>query len=158
MQRERITSTIGFYVGDVSFVLDDRVYDGILGAHGFHNGRYYDPETGFWLAIFGTEQNNCIFTDHLDREYEVDDGEIGIVPLEIVGDMSADEGQYFFGAGEAVMTVKDGVFYISLPRGEIVVIDTNKGELLDSDQDEEFEEEFDDELDEDGDEHGEGQP
>ena len=131
-----VKSGKGFYVGDVCYVLGDRVYHGEWGRmHSYADGVWEDPKTGFSFAVAGTAYGDGSYFDGEGHEYGVDAGVIGIVPLELVEKESGLElGRVFEGSGEAEFEADDGVFYIRVNGGNYVIIDTKEEE----EEDEEY--------------------
>ena len=131
-----VKSGKGFYVGDVCYVLGDQIYHGEWGRmHGYKDGVWEDPKTGFSFAVAGTAYGDGSYFDGEGHEYGVDAGVIGVVPLELVEKDLSDCGRVFLGGGEAEFEAEDGVFTVVLPDGKIVVIDTREEE---EDEDEDW--------------------
>ena len=68
-----------YYVGDLCYALDDDIYHGVFGDHGYSCG-FYQNGTDFFLVeatAFGDGQ----YVDTLGRSYDVDAGIIGICPI-----------------------------------------------------------------------------
>ena len=80
----KIRSDIGFYIGDICYVLDDRLYHGVWGdQHGFVDGTFKDPDTGLEVAVAGTAYGDGRYLGSDGAEFPVDAGVIGLVPLEL---------------------------------------------------------------------------
>ena len=123
--KEKIKSNKGFYIGDICYVLDERVYQEIWGnVHGFTNGKFTDPQTNMSFAVADTRYGDGEYSDNKGRLYGVDAGVIGLVPAELIRFDYDFGGQIFDGAGEATFEAYNGVFFITLPSGEVVKIDT----------------------------------
>ena len=138
-----VKSGKGFYVGDVCYVLGDRIYHEEWGRmHGYKDGVWEDPKSGFSFAVAGTAYGDGSYFDGEGHEYGVDAGVIGLVPLELVEKDLRDCGCVFLGGGEAEFEAEDGVFTVVLPDGKIVVIDTREEE----EEDEECWDDADDEM------------
>ena len=120
-----ISSNKGFYIGDICYALSDSIYDDVWGGSGYEDGIHSVPESGYSFAVAGTAYGDGEYEDHQGRRYGVDAGNIGLVPEELAED--TDGGHYFEGGGEATFTAEDGVFEITLPSGEVVIIDTTEG-------------------------------
>jgi len=135
----KVKSGEGFYVGDICYVLSDRVYHGEWGRmHGYKDGVWEDPRSGFSFAVAGTAYGDGSYVDGEGHVYGVDAGVIGLVPLELVDDISGlEDGRAFIGGGEAEFEAEDGVFIVSLPKGERVIINTRDDEFEEDDWDEE---------------------
>ena len=124
----KIQSEKGFYIGDICYVLDDATYHGVWGGAGYEGGIYEVPGTGYSFAAAHTAYGDGIYTDDGGHEYDVDAGNIGLVPLELVEDGTTAGGQVFDVPGEAYFEACDGVFEIELPDGDTVIIDTRDEE------------------------------
>ncbi len=129
-----ITSKKGFYVGDICYVLGDKLYHGVWGANGYSDGECTDPETGLKFAVAGTAYGDGEYEGSDGKFYGVDAGVIGIVPLELVeNERGLSLGSVHECAGTAEMKAEDGCFVFTLPNGKEIVI-------LTGDMDEEEEE------------------
>ena len=56
----------GFYIGDLCYALNEKVYDEVWGGNNYEDGQYVDPETKAEFAMVGTAYG--------DGEYESSDG------------------------------------------------------------------------------------
>ena len=142
----KITGTIksekGFYIGDLCYVLDDGMYDTIWGGAGYKDGIYKEPVTGYSFAVAGTAYGDGTYEDDSLREYDVDAGNIGLVPYELVAE-DTDGGHFFEGAGVATFEAEGGFFKITLPDGETISINTDDTDTEDDyyEEEDEYEEE-----------------
>ena len=110
-----IRSDKGFFVGDISYVLSNRLYHGLLGDE-------MDYPTGV-IHISG----DGVFVDNHGNRYCVDSGMLGIVPLELVKDERPDIGLIVPTAGAAWFSHDfDGVFDFYVPPHTHIHLDTNE--------------------------------
>ena len=121
-----IHSEKGFYIGDICYVLNRENYDKVWGGAEYKDGQYTVPETGYNFIVAGTAWGDGIYEDNDGREYPVDAGNIGLVPLELCERPHTDNGRVISEPGDATYTAEDGVFIITLPSGKTVTIDTAK--------------------------------
>ncbi len=126
----KIRSDIGFYIGDICYVLDDRLYYGVWGDQNeFADGTFRDPDTGLEVAVAGTAYGDGCYLGSDGAEFPVDAGVIGLVPLELVSREKAPQGgqlgEIFKMPGEAEFIAEDGLFTVILPDGHIVEINTD---------------------------------
>ena len=145
----KITGTVksqqGFYIGDLCYALNDGVYDTIWGGAGYADGIYKEPVTGCSFAVAGTAYGDGTYEDSNLRSYDVDAGNISLVPRELAEDTTG--GHYFPGAGEATFEAENGEFLITLPDGQTIYINTGDEAEIEDDyyeesyEDEEYEEE-----------------
>ena len=142
----KITGTIkskkGFYIGDLCYALNDEVYDKVWGGAGYEDGIHTEPVTGCSFAVAGTAYGDGTYEDDSLKEYDVDAGNISLVPGELVED--TDGGQYFDLPGEATFEAEEGIFNIVLPNGQRVHIDTT-AEDWEEEEDDYYEEDYDEE-------------
>ena len=136
-------SVVGFYIGDLCYALSDEAYYGgwgrmvkdsdrwkDSGSPGFQEGAFtYDGST---VIVAHTAHGDGCYHDATDSiDFPVDSGCIGIVPLELVGDMekAANLGKVVLGR-YARMYVEDGRFRFRISTDEplVICIDTNDGE------------------------------
>lgn len=134
-----VTSEKGFYIGDLCYALNDDTYDEVWGGANYEDGIYTEPKTGLAFAVAGTAYGDGTYEDDHLRSYDVDAGNISLVPGELAED--TDGGHYFEGAGTATFEAEGGVFTITLPDGQSVY--TNTADDLEEEDDyyEEYEEE-----------------
>ena len=72
-----------FYIGDVCYVLDDKIYDEIWGGkHDYADG-LIDCENGLSFLVHGTAYGDGEYYDQYGHPYGVDAGVIGVVPIEL---------------------------------------------------------------------------
>ena len=138
----KVKSGKGFYIGDICYALSDIVYDDVWGGANYADGIYEEPETGLSFAVAGTAYGDGTYYDDGGHEYGVDAGCIGIVPLELC-EKGTDGGQVFDIPGEAYFEACGGVFEITLPNRDTVLINTE--EYDDEDEDEDWYDEDEDE-------------
>lgn len=129
----KIKSRKGFYVGDICYVLSDEVYNGIWGNKGHYKDGTFDvpcetgrsDSTGRRFTVGSTAYGDGLYLDDEGREFPVDAGNIGLVPLELVeNDVGSGFGTVVYTPGEATLRCKDGVFDITLPERFSIHIDT----------------------------------
>lgn len=108
MVKSKLTSSKGFYVGDICYVLDDDFYDKEWGSHDYADGEY---ETEFGkFAVGSTAYGDGEYADIDGHEYSVDAGVIGIVPWEILEKQSKWK-TYYKGLSEMEQLNKLGRFF-----------------------------------------------
>ena len=83
--RAKIKSDIGFYVGDICYVLADELYHKVWGGiYEYQDCVVKDPKTGLHFAVAGTAWGDGGYIGSDGVEYSVDAGVIGLVPIELV--------------------------------------------------------------------------
>ena len=146
-----IHSDKGFYVGDISYVLNDDIYYGIwMGVHDFDDGCHEVPGTGLSFAVGSTAYGDGCYIDEHNNLYSVDAGVIGIVPLELC-ERGTSSGAVFETSGDATFEMYEGKFKFRLPGGVEVNIDTGD-EYEYEDEEDEYYAEIDEE-----DDHADGE-
>ena len=76
----------GFYIGDLCYTLDEKVYDEVWGGNNYEDGQYVDPETKAEFAMVGTAYGDGEYESSEEGLYfPVDAGIIGIADLSICG-------------------------------------------------------------------------
>lgn len=79
----------GFYIGDLCYALNKKVYDEVWGGNNYEDGRYTDPETKAEFAMVGTAFGDGEYDSSDGVAFPVDAGIIGIADLAICdGDTS----------------------------------------------------------------------
>jgi hypothetical protein len=126
----KIRSDVGFYIGDICYVLDDRLYHGVWGdQNGYADGTFRDPDTGLEVSVAGTAYGDGCYLGSDGAEFPVDAGVIGLVPLELVPKEKEPQGgrlgEIFKMPGEAEFIAEDGLFTVILPDGCMVEINTD---------------------------------
>ena len=131
MTKERVEATIksekGFYLGDICYVLEDRVYDKIWGEKGdYADGVHTDDKSAQSFAVASTAFGDGCYLGDDGHDYPVDAGVIGLVPLELVFKKNSAHqlGRIVLGAGTAEFTAEGGKFEVAFPNGKTVAIDT----------------------------------
>lgn len=123
--RATIKSNKGFYIGDICYVLNDDIYDGIWGKIGQYQDGEYATGGGNKFAVASTAYGDGCYADDYGNVYGVDAGVLGLVPLELVAKRNGIQwGAVFEGEGEATMVARDGEFEFTLPNGRKIKIDT----------------------------------
>ena len=122
-----VRSNKGFYVGDVSHVLSDDVYQNFWGAkYKFADGLFtVNPIRDLAFAVAATAYGDGVYYDNEGNEYPVGAGNIGLVPLELAAkERGLRLGQVFLALGVASFHCFEGIFTIGLPKDQLIRIDT----------------------------------
>ena len=122
----KIKSNKGFFIGDICYVLDDKVYDGVWGnLHDYMDGIFEVPGTDTCFAVAAAADGDGEYYDEEGNNYPVDAGVIGVVPLELVENSDGlNLGRVVMIPGTAIFDGSDGVFDIRLPGGIDIHIET----------------------------------
>lgn len=138
-----IKSNKGFYFGDICYALSNDEYDRLWGGNGYEDGIFEDDRTGLRFAVAGTAHGDGEFADNYGNFYPVDGGNLGVVPLELVGPAEMHDiqegglGLIVEGAGNAYFKGEDGYFVFTPPAGtRDYEVDTDWAD----DEDEEYDE------------------
>lgn len=103
----------GFYIGDLCYALNEKVYDEVWGGNNYEEGQYADPETKAEFAMVGTAYGDGEYESSEEGlAFSVDAGIIGVADLAICdGDTSLGK------------VVKDysGIVFIDYDNGTITV-------------------------------------
>ena len=80
----------GFYIGDLCYALNEKVYDEVWGGNNYEDGQYADPETKAEFAMVGTAYGDGEYESSEEGlAFPVDAGIIGVADLAICdGDTS----------------------------------------------------------------------
>lgn len=134
-------SAVGFYIGDICYVLTDEAYYGGWGrkvkdgdgwkdsdSPGFQEGPFVHD--GFTVIMAHTAHGDGCYRDATDSmDFPVDSGCIGIVPLELVRDpeKAANLGRIVLGR-YARMSAEDGTFWFQVYTDDpqVICIDTKE--------------------------------
>ena len=132
----------GFYIGDLCYALNKKVYDEVWGGNNYEDGQYTDPETKAEFAMVGTAYG--------DGEYDSSDGVTFPVDAGIIGvaDLAICDGDTSFGkvvpnySGPVLIHYDNGTITVSWRSGKYYdLIDIYTGDEEDDDDDEDSEEE-----------------
>ena len=136
----------GFYIGDLCYALNEKVYDEVWGGNNYEDGQYVDPKTKAEFAMVGTAHGDGEYESDVGAFFPVDAGIIGIADLTICNkDIS-------FGR---VIPEYVGIVYIEYNDGTITVSWGDYGEINiytdyeEEDYDEDEEESYEDSEEED---------
>lgn len=133
-----ITSEKGFYIGDICYALDDKLYHGEWGErHGYEDGIFAAPGTDLIFAVASTAYGDGEYYGNDGSVFPVDAGNIGAVPLELVKEgvvENCDFGCIVNVPGTLHFTAKEGIFLIGKSDGQGLIIDTTD-EYTDEDED-----------------------
>ena len=130
----------GFYIGDLCYALNEKVYDEVWGSNNYEDGQYVDPKTKAEFAMVGTA--------HGDGEYESDVGAFFPVDAGIIGvaDLSICDKDTSFGkvvpdySGIVFIEYNDGTITVSWgDYGEINIYTDYEEEDYDEDEEESYE-------------------
>lgn len=116
----KIKSDIGFYIGDPLYVFTEDQYNEFWSDAGFDNGILPAGELS-WAVASASNRDGSHFDNH-GREYLCDTASIALIPMELVS-YENEPGHYFICPGTARFIWEDDVFNITLPTGEIIVIE-----------------------------------
>ena len=149
----KIYSKLGFVITDICYVLSEEHYTNSWGEkHNYSDGVF--EINGFRFAVGSTAYGDGVYFDNEAHKYPVDAGNIGLVPLELVGKKDGLQFGTVYGIpGEAEFSCENGVFDIILPNGHEIHINTRLGDE-DEDEDENHDYDYggDDDNDDDNDE------
>lgn len=122
-----IKSSKGFYIGDITNVLDPFELCMALGnEHGCPTG-IVRMNARFQIGVAYTGRNDCTFADNKGNRYAVDSGLLGIVPLELVSTDHPKHGLVINEPGAAWFSHNnDGVFDFYVPSHTHIHLDTNE--------------------------------
>ena len=110
----------GFYIGDLCYALNEKVYDEVWGGNNYEDGQYVDPKTKAEFAMVGTAHGDGEYESDVGAFFPVDAGIIGVADLSICdGDTSL---------GKVVPDYSDIVF-IEYNDGTITVSWGDYGEI-----------------------------
>ena len=102
----------GFYIGDLCYALNEKVYDEVWGGNNYEEGQYADPETKAEFAMVGTAYGDGEYESSDGVSFSVDAGIIGIADLAICdGDTSLGK----------VVPDYSGIVFIDYDNGTITV-------------------------------------
>jgi len=123
-----VRSNKGFYIGDICYVLGNDVYSDFWGDQKhFADGAFEVPGKGYAFAVGSTAYGDGVYSDKEGRQYPVDAGVIGVVPLELVEKEDGLKlGTVIRMPGIAALDCEEGVFDFCLPDGSTVHIDTRE--------------------------------
>ena len=73
----------GFYIGDLCYALNEKIYDEVWGSNNYEDGQYVDPKTKAEFAMVGTAHGDGEYESDVGAFFPVDAGIIGVADLSI---------------------------------------------------------------------------
>ena len=73
----------GFYIGDLCYALNEKIYDEVWGGNNYEDGQYVDPETKAEFPMVGTAYGDGEYESDVGAFFPVDAGIIGVADLSI---------------------------------------------------------------------------
>ena len=131
----------GFYIGDLCYALNKKIYDDVWGGNNYEDGQYTDPETKAEFAMVGTAYGDGEYeSSEEDLAFPVDAGIIGVADLAICdGDLSLGKVVPEY-AGIVYIEYNDGTITVSWgDYGEINIYTSYEEEDYDEDEEESYE-------------------
>ena len=110
----------GFYIGDLCYALNEKIYDEVWGGNNYEDGQYTDPETKAEFAMVGTAYGDGEYESDVGAFFPVDAGIIGVADLSICDKDTS------FGK---VVPDYSGIVYIEYNDGTITVSWGDYGEI-----------------------------
>lgn len=112
-----------YYIGDLCYALSDKIYDDIFGGlGGYDPGLYKKKDSSDFFLVDGTAYGDGCYQSSDGKEFGVDAGIIGIVPLSLVATKGA--GGHFYTFKEAVKCKFGGGYFRFISGYDEVIIDT----------------------------------
>ena len=131
----------GFYIGDLCYALNKKVYDEVWGSHNYKDGQYTDPETKAEFAMVGTAYGDGEYDSSDGVTFPVDAGIIGVADLAICdGDTSLGKVVPDY-SGTVLIRYENGTITVSWKPGKyysFIEIYTNDEEDYDEDEEEDW--------------------
>ena len=89
-EKTKVTLPAGdYYIGDLCYVLGDKVYDGVFGGFDYDSGLYTETKSGLSFLVASTAYGDGLYVSNDGKEFGVDAGIIGICPVAL---MAKDDG------------------------------------------------------------------
>ena len=109
----------GFYIGDLCYALNEKVYDEVWGGNNYEDGQYTDPETKAEFAMVGTAFGDGEYESSEEGlSFPVDAGIIGVADLAICdGDTSLGKVVPDY-SGVVFIDYDDGTITVSWGKGD----------------------------------------
>lgn len=132
------TLTMGkYFVGDPSLVLPEKVYIGIFGnVHNYSNGKF--NILGKNICIHSTHYGDGKYIDSRNREYNIESGLIGLIPVELIDNMNLcnNNGHIYEFVKPVQFLYDSGIFIIKSDKKYIKINTQNVEECNESDEEE----------------------
>ena len=129
----------GFYIGDLCYALNEKVYDEVWGGNNYEDGQYTDPETKAEFAMVGTAYGDGEYESSDGVTFPVDAGIIGVADLAICdGDTSLGKVVPDY-SGTVLIRYDNGTITVSWKSGKYYdLIDIYTGDEEDYDEEEDW--------------------
>ena len=131
----------GFYIGDLCYALNEKIYDEVWGGNNYEDGQYTDPETKAEFAMVGTAYGDGEYESNEEGLlFPVDAGIIGVADLSIC-DKDTSFGKVVPDySGIVFIEYNDGTITVSWgDDGEINIYTYYEEEDYDEDEEESYE-------------------
>ena len=131
----------GFYIGDLCYALNKKIYDEVWGGNNYEDGQYADPETKAEFAMVGTAYGDGEYESSDSVTFPVDAGIIGVADLTICdGDTSLGKVVPDY-SGTVLIRYENGTITVSWKPDKyysFIEIYTNDEEDYDEDEEEDW--------------------
>ena len=129
----------GFYIGDLCYALNKKIYDEVWGGNDYEDGQYTDPETKAEFAMVGTAYGDGEYESSDGVTFPVDAGIIGVADLAICdGDTSLGKVVPDY-SGTVLIRYDNGTITVSWKSGKYYdLIDIYTGDEEDYDEEEDW--------------------
>ena len=129
----------GFYIGDLCYALNKKIYDEVWGGNDYEDGQYTDPETKAEFAMVGTAYGDGEYESSDGVTFPVDAGIIGVADLAIC-DRDTSLGKVVPDySGTVLIRYDNGTITVSWKSGKYYdLIDIYTGDEEDYDEEEDW--------------------
>ena len=129
----------GFYIDDLCYALNKKIYDEVWGGNDYEDGQYTDPETKAEFAMVGTAYGDGEYESSDGVTFPVDAGIIGVADLAICdGDTSLGKVVPDY-SGTVLIRYDNGTITVSWKSGKYYdLIDIYTGDEEDYDEEEDW--------------------
>lgn len=112
-----------YYIGDLCYVLSDKVYDTIFGdLGGYDSGLYQKKGSSDFFLVDGTAFGDGLYKSSDMKEFAVDAGILGIAPMSLVAKKNG--GGHFYTFNEPVKCKFGGGRFFFTSGHNDIIIDT----------------------------------
>ena len=112
-----------YYIGDLCYALSDELYDGVFrDVGGYDPGLYQKKDSTDFFLVDGTAYGDGLYKSTDLKDFAVDAGIIGIVPISLVSESG--NGGHFYTFKEPVKCTFGGGKFSFLSEYHEIVIDT----------------------------------
>lgn len=126
-----------YYLGDPSFVINEKLYYDVYGEeYNFDSGKFDLTKKEDFIIVHSTHNGDGVFEDTKKRKYKVESGLIGLVPIKLINNLENAKkyGKIYNFPNKIKFIYDNGVFFIKSGNFIIEINTINEDEYISDDE------------------------